>query len=198
MPKLVPFEVKTLPPKTTKPVHQRLGERGSICESIHTSQMNLYKPKKRISVQNRLGKSWVNPAVKERSRITLHALRTIAEDGSDIVQQSDDATTKLLKAFVDVIKKQELPQLQRAENKYNMKVQKEILAIQVSHSYSRICAWALKLFFVCFDNRDIFQGKQQSFTVPGGFVISSDGPGIGGQFEMPAHATHMSLNQRFA
>lgn len=135
MPKLVPYVIKTLPPKNAKPIHQRLGERGSICESIHTSQMKLFrannfKSKKRVSVQNRLGKSWVNPATKERNRIALHALKSIVKDGPQNMIACNDAS-KLLDAFAKAIKR-EIQPIQSADQKYDMKVQKEISSLQVS------------------------------------------------------------------
>lgn len=139
MPKLVPCEVKTLPPKNSKPIHQRLGQRGSICESIHTSQMKLlgsdnFKAKHRVSVQNRLGKAWVNPATKERNRIALHALKSIVKDGPQSMIEGDDVGTKLFNAFAKAIKRQVQPITQSADQKYDMKVQKEISVLQVSFS----------------------------------------------------------------
>lgn len=142
MPKLVPFEMKTLPPKPTKPIHQRLGERGSICESIHTSQMNLYQPnkfkaKKRVSVQNRLGKAWVNPITTERNRIALHTLKSIVDNPRNMIEIDDDGRN-LLSAFAKVIKNAEsvdggIKSIQSAQEKYNMDIQKEISMVQVSY-----------------------------------------------------------------
>lgn len=136
MPKLVPYEMKTLPPKNTKPIHQRLGERGSICESIHTSQLKLFqsnkfKAKNRNSVQNRLGKAWVNPAVKERNRIALHTLKVVKDSPQSMIE-SDKDTTILLKAFAKAINRDHLAPNQSSEQKYNIKLQKEISMMQVS------------------------------------------------------------------
>lgn len=141
MPKLVPFEVKTLPPKSSKPIHQRLGERGSICESIHTSQMNLFQPKnfkakQRRSVQNRLGKAWVNPLIQERNRIALHTLKSIVDNPQNI--QIDGDGLQLLSAFAKAIKSSEsaktIGAIESADQKYDMAIQKEISMVQVSYA----------------------------------------------------------------
>lgn len=122
-----------MPPK--KPIHQRLGERGSICESIHTSQMKLFRPNKfkaKHSVQQRLGKNYVNPAVKERNRIVLHAVNTYA--ASNNMLSSGDMQG--LNAFTKAIEHAAPP-----KQKYNMDVQKEISYLQVSKSS---IYWTLK------------------------------------------------------
>lgn len=131
MPKLVPFEVKTLPPK--KPIHQRLGPRGSICESIHTSQMKLFRPNKfkvKNSVQNRLGKGYVNPAERERGRIALHHLKAFAK-------KNDAEGQVLLNAIKKAIKDETERELEPAQ-KYDMSIQKEISCLQVSQSIFEI------------------------------------------------------------
>lgn len=132
MPKLVPFEVKTMP---QKPIHQRLGKRNSVCESIHTSQMKLYRPtqfKARRSVQSRLGKNYVNPAVIERNRIAVHALNTYAKNASNKV--IDDLQGQIL---IDAFKKSisvsnAIQNASEPPKKYDMKIQKEISMLQVS------------------------------------------------------------------
>lgn len=161
MPKLVPVEMKTLPPKSSKPIHQRLGERGSICESIHTSQLKLFQPnrfkaKDRASVQNRLGKAWVNPATKERNRIALHALKSIVDNPRNMIENDDDGL-KLLNAFAKAIKNAESTQtaksIQSANEKYDMQIQKEISMVQVSCSINYVCSlcWCviLLIYEIC-------------------------------------------------
>lgn len=152
MPKLKPFEIKTLPPKNpTKPIHQRLGERGSICESIHTSQMKLFQPnskaKQRISVQNRLGKSWVNPAARERTRIALHTLKSIVDNprNNPLVEIDGDGL-QLLNAFATAVKNGKVARAidgaadaGDGKQKYNMAIQKEISMVQVSGSIADDC-----------------------------------------------------------
>ncbi|XP_055323501.1 uncharacterized protein LOC129578651 [Sitodiplosis mosellana] len=188
MPKLVPFVAKTMPPKK-KPIHQRLGERGSICESIHTSQMKLYRSnqfKAKNSVQKRLGKGYVNPAIVERQRITLHALKSFAKDESNMLVSNDDQGQMLLNAFVKAININSNGITngitnkfhfnnnnhgREAEPKYDMKIQKEISCLQ---------------------------GKELYYACPGAFVISNDGPGLRGMVKVPSHKTDISLNQRFA
>lgn len=126
MPKLVPHKPKPMAaPK--KPIHQRLGKRNSVCESIHTSQLQLYKPysfkaKAKAGVQSRLGKNWVSPAVHERNRIAMHALQTFAKNAGE-----DEGKKMLLSAFGKAIEAQAEP-----EKKYDMKIQKEICSLQVS------------------------------------------------------------------
>lgn len=128
MPKLVPFGVKTMP---QKPIYQRLGKRNSVCESIHTSQMKLYRPMKaRRSVQSRLGKNYVNPAVIERNRIAVHALNTYAKNAANI----DDVQGQIL---IDAFKKSisvcnAIQNVSEPTKKYDMKIQKEISMLQVS------------------------------------------------------------------
>lgn len=134
MPKLVPFEVKTMP---QKPIHQRLGKRDSVCESIHTSQLKLYRPtqfkfKARRSVQSRLGKNYVNPAVIERNRIAVHALNTYAKNAANNV--IDDVQGQIL---IDAFKKSisvanAIQNVSEPPKKYDMKIQKEISMLQVS------------------------------------------------------------------
>lgn len=133
MPNLVPFVVKTLPPK--KSIHQRLGlpRSGSICESIHTSQMKLFRPNKfkvKNSVQNRLGKGYVNPAVRERGRIALHHLQTFAK-------KNDADGQILLNAIKKAIKNETERELVPAQ-KYDMNIQKEISYLQVSQSILKL------------------------------------------------------------
>lgn len=131
MPKLVPYVVKTLPPK--KPIHQRLGQRDSICESIHTSQMKLFRPNKfkvKNSVQNRLGKGYVNPYVRERGRIALHHLQTFAK-------KNDAEGQILLNAIKKAIKNETERELEPAP-KYDMSIQKEISYLQVSQSIMKL------------------------------------------------------------
>lgn len=164
----MPIDIKTLPPKSTKPIHQRLGERGSICESIHTSQMNLFQPKnfkakQRLSVQNRLGKAWVNPEIKERNRIALHTLKSIVDNPKNMIQIDGDGL-QLLSAFAKAIKTGDsansVGAIQSADQKYNMAIQKEISMVQVSCCcqtiaaiYSIILARLLSLLLSFRENR---------------------------------------------
>lgn len=145
MPKLVPYEPCTLPPKNSKPIHRRLGERGSVCESIHTSQMNLLKPnfkaKNRVSVQNRLGKNYVNPACVERNRIAIHALNTYARQSSN---KGDDSGKALLSAFANAIERETQPK-QNPDQKYDMQIQKEISSLQVSITFPSSCSLNMQL-----------------------------------------------------
>lgn len=163
MPKLVPVQIETLPPKNTKPIHQRLGERGSICESIHTSQMNLFqsknfKAKQRRSVQNRLGKSWVNPVIHERNRIALHTLKSIVDNPTNMVQIDGDGL-QLLNAFAKAIKNgastSSVGAIQSADQKYDMAIQKEISMVQVrvADLFHGIADWfpnSISWFSTCF------------------------------------------------
>lgn len=151
MPKLVPYEPKKM---TKKPIHQRLGDRSSICESIHTSQMNLFRPnfKAKKSVQSRLGKNWVNPAVRERNRIAFHAFNTFAGNASNNAENiliNDNNGKTLLNEFVKAIGCQVQPPLK----KYNMEIQKEISSLQASiiflllnENYINICF----MFIICY------------------------------------------------
>lgn len=128
MPKLVPFVQKTMPSKG-KPIYQRLGERGSICESIHTSQMKLFRSNKfkaKNSVQNRLGKGYVNPAVKERNRIAMHALDVFRRNADYDVQGK-----LLLNAFTKAAIEQDEAVATEPKQKYDMEMQKEISMLQV-------------------------------------------------------------------
>lgn len=131
----MPFVPKTLPPKNAKPIHDRLGGRGSICESIHTSRMKLLKPnfkaKERISVQQRLGKNYVNPANIERNRIAIHALNSYARNRNNVLTNNDDSGKALLNAFARAIEREVAPQ-HNPQQKYDMQVQKEISSLQVS------------------------------------------------------------------
>lgn len=131
MPKLVPFVPNTMPAK--RPIHRRLGDRSdSVCESIHTSRLNLasktnFKSKNRVSVQNRLGKNWVNPAISERNRITMHTINEYARKSNN----DDDAGKILLGAFARAIER-EATTSKPPQQKYNMQLQKEISSLQVS------------------------------------------------------------------
>lgn len=130
MPKLVPFQQNTMPKK--KPIHTRLGERGSVCESIHTSQMKLFRPnifKAKVSVQKRLGKNYSNPAMNERNRITLHTLNSIANKASKNNMLHDDRL--LFNTLTKRIGYNAEPDPE-PEPKYNMKIQKEISYLQVN------------------------------------------------------------------
>ncbi|XP_031618649.1 uncharacterized protein LOC116337853 [Contarinia nasturtii] len=180
MPKLVPFEAATLPKR--KPIYERLGQRGgeraSICESIHTSQLKLYREKKfkaKNSVQNRLNKSFVSPAVKERNRITLHGLNTLAKSvGKNVLPMIEDISNQIMLNAVSRLQGQQQLAIQAApqpQQKYDMQLQKDIASLQ---------------------------GKELYYACPGGFVVSSDGPGLRGQLNVPTHQTGISLNQRFA
>lgn len=132
-----------MPPKK-KSVHQRLGgrsngERGSICESIHTSQLSLFNKnqfKAKRSVQSRLGKGYVNPAVLERNRIALHALNLFEKSAAaNMLTDPDDAQGRLLlSAFTKAAIQQNRAIEMNPETtkpKYDMQVQKEISALQV-------------------------------------------------------------------
>lgn len=140
MPNLVPYVPKvitaptatqTAPLQKTKSIHERLGKRESVCESIHTSQMQLYrrpKFKAKQSVQNRLGKHWVNPASVERNRITVHALNAFAKNATRNMLANDDVQGQLLlNAFSSAIEREAEKKV-----KYDMKIQKEISSLQVS------------------------------------------------------------------
>lgn len=188
MPKLVPYEPKKMP---KKPIHERLGNRESICESIHTSRMKLFRPnnfKAKHSVQSRLGKGWVNPAIRERGRIALHALTSFSKN----MLASDDVQGQmLLNEFTKAIQGTAEP-----AKKYDMNVQKEISSLQVSFKFvakqkEKIDSYNCYLVW-------LFQGKELHYTCPGAFVISSDGPGLRGMVKIPTHKTGMSMNQRFA
>lgn len=135
MPKLVPFELSTFPSKNSKlPIHKRLGDRGSVCESIHTSRMNLFKPnfkaKQRVSVQNRLGKNYVNPAKIERNRIVMNALDAYSRNP---IETNDASGKALLNALANAIQREAVQPNQSVQHqKYDMTVQKEICSLQVS------------------------------------------------------------------
>lgn len=135
MPKLVPYEKDTMPAK--KPIHHRLGDRSdSVCESIHTSRLNLaskekFKAKNRISVQNRLGKNWKNPAILERNRITMHTINEISRKSNNMFLNNDDDAGKiLLGAFARAVERE--TSTPKVTQKYNMQLQKEISSLQVS------------------------------------------------------------------
>lgn len=178
MPKLVPTTIKTMLMKNTKPIHERLGvrgssERGSICESVHTSQMNILHPtiskaKNRRSVQDRLSKAWVNPATKERNRIALHALETMVNDKShNMLIESDKDATELLTAFAQAIKRAKQPAIESADQKYDMKLQKEISMLQVSYCLCecpQFCRQTCKLYGVM--SLLMLSGKTRSIHVP--------------------------------
>lgn len=133
MPKLEPYVQKKMPAKESKSVHDRLGVRSSVCESIHTSRMKLFQPnfkaKNRKSVQQRLGKNWVNPATAERNRIVIHALNSGALN--NMVTPVNKEGSELLNAFAMAIGRG-IDQTENNRHKYNMALQKEISQIQVS------------------------------------------------------------------
>lgn len=202
MPKLVPYETEphSMP---KKPIYRRLGKRDSFCESIHTSQLQLYNPggfkaKNRASVQDRLGPNWVSGAEKERNRIALHAYKTFAKSASRNMRTADTPNGALLfNAFTKAIE----PYVEPVP-KYDMKVQKEIFTLQVIRSIftlnSTRCKRLLEYSLV-FRNVGFFlQGKELYYACPGAYVISSDGPGLRGVTKVPNHKTDISLNQRFA
>lgn len=104
--------------------------------------MNLFQPKnfkakQRLSVQNRLGKAWVNPVIKERNRIALHTLKSIVDNPQNMIQIDGDGL-QLLSAFAKAIKGSEsantIAAIQSADQKYDMAIQKEISMVQVSYS----------------------------------------------------------------
>lgn len=129
MPKLVPFV------PTNKSVKERLGSsrsasNGQIENRVMPVQ-TLVRPnfKAKNSIQKRLGKNFVNPAVAERNRITVHALKSFASSAQKSLAAPDETNGKfLLDAFTSAL------ELAAPDKKYDMRIQKEICEIQVSFS----------------------------------------------------------------
>lgn len=111
-----------------KSIHRRLGDRQSVCESIHTSRLELYRPnfKPRTSIQHRLNKNFVSSANVERNRITLQALTTFTKKATQAIGATDEENGRLL---IDAISA--AVQAPPAQKKYDMRIQKEICEIQV-------------------------------------------------------------------
>lgn len=193
MPKLVPCTVNKMPPKS-KPIHERLGKRDSVCESIHTSQLKLFRPMKfkaKGSVQSRLGRNFVSPAVVERNRIAVHALNTYAKSAANNLMSTDDVQGQIMiNAFAQAIRSESAP-----PKKYDMQVQKEISYLQVSFFWYRHEIKSNGNINFIFS---ISKGKELYYACPGAFVISNDGPGVQGLNRIQNHTTNVSLNQRFA
>lgn len=159
---------QTAPPQSAKSVHERLGKRASVCESIHTSQLQLYRPRfkaKAKSVQNRLGKNWVNPSAVERNRIAFHALNTFAKSASRNMTANDDVQGQLLlNAFSSAIQREA-----EKNDKYDMKIQKEISSLQVSlihvqsNSFKMISILNKIVFSFCRANRCIMDVQAENW-----------------------------------
>lgn len=134
MPQLKPI-IKNENNQTKKPIHERLGDRGSVYESVHTSQMNLFKPQKKRqqkSVHNRLNKAFINPAVATRNKIAVNALTSFATNAAKLLT---DPTASCYDDFFGVFN--QVNQINNSgpgpsdQQKYNMRIQKEISQIQV-------------------------------------------------------------------
>lgn len=141
-----------------------------VCESIHTSQLSLFKPnnRKRFSVHNRLNKNFVSPAVTARKNIVINALKSAESAVQALCDPSDSYYTG--NEFLSLVANTNIKQ----EPKYNMKIQKEISQLQVNFKFSDwpCCIDTSKMHFFI-----IFQGKQLAFTrgPPGLNVVSTDG-----------------------
>lgn len=162
--------------------------------------MKLFRPNKfkaKASVQERLGKNYVNPAIKERNRITTHTLNEITKNnGKDLPSLIEQMGGQMIfNAFIKGIQNIPPQTPAIAEPKYDMNIQKDIAYIQVSVK----CLHANRMKRFCESNECWFsQGKELHYACPGAFIVSSDGPGLRGQVDIPNHQTGISMNQRFA
>lgn len=150
MPKLVPFLIRkaTRSQRPKKPIHERLGGRNSVsdvsqCESIHTSQLALFRPnfKAKTSVHNRLQRNFISPAMIQRNKIAITALHSFTTqamkqlDGSDTVHGN-----LLLNAFNEANSRpaicapieREYIFDEHEDQKYDVLLQDEIRRVQVS------------------------------------------------------------------
>lgn len=156
IPRLVPIKSRTNQQQRVS-VHERLGRRDSITSvdsaitiqvnngvQSHRKQPNNLKRLNnnnqnngRISVQHRLNKNFVNPAIVARNNFSVNAINSFMEsamktfggaDPDESIVQNGNFMAALASRMMTTINKNKT---EPGEHKYNMNVQKEISAIQV-------------------------------------------------------------------
>lgn len=148
MPSLVPIVQK-------KPVFQRLGNRNgnySSMESLRSHGSNYSRRSnysvnrsnngiRKNGVQHRLQKSFINPAVVARNTFCLNAINSFMDsavktlgngDQMDVPKEVLTVIASKLLSVIDSKSKEEVATSSKENaSKYDMKIQKEICALQV-------------------------------------------------------------------
>lgn len=161
MPKLVPASVfnnkiQCNGIKIRQSVHERLGNRNSDDtdhESINTKTLKPFQRNfrygnkrlnnRRYSVQHRLNKNFVNPAIVARNNLSVNAINSFMESAvNNMSNKSTGGNCNLLNVLaskmIDAIGIEKDPKL-GDEPKYNMNVQKEISCMQVQFCGNAFC-----------------------------------------------------------
>lgn len=114
------------------PVHQRLGNdtaggKMRRQRNNNNNRFNHYNNGNRISVQHRLNKNFVNPAIVARDNILANSINTVMESAVRCMSR-DNRWTENLFGKMGLLSEQGAAQ---PEKKYDMQVQREIHTLQV-------------------------------------------------------------------